>query len=605
MGRGMRWSPIGEGKYSSIPSRTARTPPSSPGGDIELSNRHDCEEEDEFDVYSVHTSSQSKVWILAILFVAAVCFATVSIADRNKQDQSEQQSNVLGAVEFPSDVLFGTALIEDAHTIKSNDFSPPYDIQSDFLNELGNIPPFWEEVEHIANTTGAFSGVTSWGPCYPIQYDWREQVSVQAPFRSNNDEITYLNAPGRHGDKTPQSSFYSGNHDVSINTNLAGLCRPGYIIIGQAKCGTSSLYQYLSGHPRVLPAKQKQLNYFKYLAYMPMEWYLSNFPSAQSFLARGALMTGESSPSYFPYPEVPHLIHERMRAENEPHPKIIAIVRDPISRSMSSYKYNYVDPALKMLSKRPKNPQAHAALENIPEEMPDEYYIENHLFTFEELVRAEIKVLQQCLVPDGVAEQMSRSKYGPPNGMYADDFTDAAIPLINADEFCYGESISDAVPLAQWAELIQQNPNKLIVGLDYHLIRSIVGRSLYSLFMDWWYARFSQDDIYLICTEDLHFEPAETMLNVSLFLGLPRFDFTNVTSEGMYNVGFHQGYDTLTTWDEIEEEAVSEDDQDDRDYANIGHDVDLSEELRNELMEFFLPYNEALFKLTGKRCQWE
>jgi hypothetical protein len=536
---------------------------------------------------------------------AAVGVLAVSIADRKISDQSEQQTDVRGAVEFPSDVLFGTALIEDAPTIKSNDSSPPYDIRSDFLNELGNIPPFWEEVEHIANSTGEFSDMTSWGPCYPIQNDWREQVAIQAPFRSSNDEIAYSNAPRGHGDKTPQSSFYSGNHDLLNNTNLAGFCRPGYIIIGQAKCGTSSLYQYLSGHPRVLPAKQKQLNYFKYLSYMPMEWYLSNFPSAQSFLARGTLMTGESSPSYFPYPEVPHLIHERMRVKNEPHPKIIAIVRDPVSRSMSSYKYNYVDPALKMLSKRPKNPQAHAALENIPEGMSEEYYIENHLFTFEELVRAEIKVLQQCLVPGGVAETMSRTKYGPPNGMYTDVFTDTAIPLINADEFCYGEPVSDVVSLAQWAELIQQNPNKFILGLDYHLIRSIVGRSLYSLFMDWWYARFSHDDIYVVCTEDLHFEPAETMLNVSLFLGLPRFDYTNVTNEGMYNVGFHQGYDTLTTWDEIEKETESEHDEDDRDYANIGYDVEVSEELRNELMKFFQPYNEALFELIGKRCQWE
>jgi hypothetical protein len=389
------------------------------------------------------------------------------------------------------------------------------------------------------------------------------------------------------------------------NPNLSGLCRPGFLIIGQAKCGTSSLYHYLTGHPRVLPASQKQLDYFKYLSFKPMEWYLSHFPSTETFLARGALMTGESSPSYFPYCEVPRLIRERTRSKNNAHPKIIAILRDPISRAMSSYKYNYVDPALKLLLNRPKGPKTKAAMNNIPADETEEYYKEHHLFSFEELVRAEINVLQRCLAPGGLAEQMSREKYGPPNGIYTDAFMHSKLPLVNADEFCYGEPISDLIPLAQWDELIQQNPDKVIIGLDYHLIRSIIGRSLYYLFLTWWYTQFSQEDIYIVCTEDLHFQPAETMLNVSLYLGLPDFDFTNVTSEGMYNVGTNQGYDTVTSWETIEQEADEENDTDDQDFANIGYDVDLSDELRIELMNFFKPYNEALFVLTGKRCQWD
>ena len=47
-------------------------------------------------------------------------------------------------------------------------------------------------------------------------------------------------------------------------SDLSNLCRPGFIIIGAGKCGTSSLYHYLVGHPRVLPAVQKQIHYWVY-----------------------------------------------------------------------------------------------------------------------------------------------------------------------------------------------------------------------------------------------------------------------------------------------------------------------------------------------------
>ena len=602
----MTWSTSGNdrgGKYSSLPSQTAQSLVSS-GGAIELPSirNGDGEECNNYDVYSVYVPDQSKLWVLVIVSIVAVVVVSLIVLANPGHNELKQSS--LDNIEFPSNELFGNAFRGDAYMIKSEDISPPYDIHVDFRNKLGKVPPYWEEIEHLLKSTSGPFNVTSWGPCYhPVEENgWREKVVLETHNRFNNDNIVYPKAPRGDSVSNPLSSFYSGNNDLQLNNKLAGLCRPGFLIVGQAKCGTSSLYHYLIGHPRVLPATQKQINYFKYLAYMPMEWYLSNFPSIQSFLARGALMTGESSPSYFPYPQVPHLIYERTKAENQSHPKIIAIVRHPIDRSVSSYKYNYVAPALKLLLNRPKNSKIKAALNIIPEGMSEEYYIEHHLFSFEELVRAEINVLKECLSVGGVAEQMSREKYGPPNGMYADDFRDSKIPLVNADEFCYGNTVNDTIPLAQWADLIKQNPDKVMVGLDYHLIRSIVGRSLYSLFLNWWYTRFSRNDLYIVCTEDLRFKPAETMLDVSLFLGLPEFDFREITDEGMYNVGFHQGYDTVTKWDDIEKEGNGENYHDESD--SLSNDIEVSEELQNELLEFFRPYNQELFHLIGKSCQW-
>ena len=582
--------------YISIPSRA------SPDGDIEIPPLHEGDVNDEYDVYSTDASN---IWMVAVLpIVAIVAILTLFFGTNTKRTQTNEQPDLNIDFGFPSDILFGSIFRDDEYEVKYEDFSPPYDIYNDFRNAVDNIPPYWENAELLLQSKNMTPDVTSWGPCYPPskEINWSEQVLNEMPHRFSNDEVYYSKVPRVHGNKISQLSFYSGNNDWVNNSNLAGFCRPGFLIIGQAKCGTSSLYHYLIGHPRVLPASHKQINYFKYLKRMPMEWYLSNFPSTQSFLARGALMTGESSPSYFPYPEVPDLIYSRTRAPNEPHPKVIAIVRDPILRSISSYKYNYVDPAIQLLMDSRKH---NAALANIQEGMTKEYYNEHHLFTFEELVRAEIRLLKKCLQPGGQAESMSREKYGPPNGIFAKDFIISSKPLINADEFCYGDAISDTIPLAQWADLIKHNPNKVIVGLDYHLIRSIVGRSIYSLFLEWWYKRFTQDDIYVVCTEDLHFSAEDTMLNVSLFLGLPEFDFTNVTGEGMYNVGFHQGYDTVTTWDAVENKTAGEHKSDGDGFERTDYNVELSNELKKDLLDFFRPYNEALFQLSGKRCKWE
>ena len=54
-----------------------------------------------------------------------------------------------------------------------------------------------------------------------------------------------------------------GGLNVEQFESVEGGCRPGFLIIGAGKCGTSSLYQYLVGHPRVVPAFEKQIHYFK------------------------------------------------------------------------------------------------------------------------------------------------------------------------------------------------------------------------------------------------------------------------------------------------------------------------------------------------------
>ena len=48
-------------------------------------------------------------------------------------------------------------------------------------------------------------------------------------------------------------------------------------------------------------------------------------------------ITGEASPGYMVYSEVPERIKSQLPAV-----RILAVVRDPVTRAFSSYKYNYL-----------------------------------------------------------------------------------------------------------------------------------------------------------------------------------------------------------------------------------------------------------------------
>lgn len=104
----------------------------------------------------------------------------------------------------------------------------------DFENVLGIEPAFWGENETCV--VGQCQKV--WGPCYAnVNPRWANQTLYHP---------TQISA-------TPMPD----------DDDLSGYCRPGFLIIGQGKCGTSSLYHYIGGHPRVLPANEKQIHYFK------------------------------------------------------------------------------------------------------------------------------------------------------------------------------------------------------------------------------------------------------------------------------------------------------------------------------------------------------
>jgi hypothetical protein len=112
---------------------------------------------------------------------------------------------------------------------------------------------------------------------------------------------------------------------------------PDYCIIGTQRGGTTSLYNYLVGHPAVARVLTKELRYFDVQHHRGEAWYRSRFPSHRHAerVARRAgtpMVVGEASPDYLFYPEVPSRV-----AEMVPDVKLIVLLREPVARAHSHY----------------------------------------------------------------------------------------------------------------------------------------------------------------------------------------------------------------------------------------------------------------------------
>lgn len=112
---------------------------------------------------------------------------------------------------------------------------------------------------------------------------------------------------------------------------------PNFLIIGATKCGTTSLHQYLSGHPDVFMHPVKELRFFseEHNWWRGSAWYEAQFSSAGS-----ASAVGESSNAYSRHPVykgVPERIHRLL-----PNVRLIYLVRHPIRRIESHYRHRLV-----------------------------------------------------------------------------------------------------------------------------------------------------------------------------------------------------------------------------------------------------------------------
>ncbi|MCC6301280.1 MAG: sulfotransferase [Gammaproteobacteria bacterium] len=123
-------------------------------------------------------------------------------------------------------------------------------------------------------------------------------------------------------------------------STLLGRAAPDFFIIGVQKGGTTSLYNYLARHPAVLPAAEKEVHYFTDNYRHGGLWYRERFPTRyhkfrRMLRLRARVLTGEATPYYIFHPHAARRIRGHY-----PGARIILMLRDPVERAYSHYRYH-------------------------------------------------------------------------------------------------------------------------------------------------------------------------------------------------------------------------------------------------------------------------
>lgn len=106
---------------------------------------------------------------------------------------------------------------------------------------------------------------------------------------------------------------------------------PDFLIIGAARCGTTTLYSWLQAHPGIyLPAEKRPEPHF----FLKDEEYEKGFDYylERWFAGRGDRIAGEASTSYLCHAHVARRVRCHL-----PDARFIVLLRDPAERAWSSY----------------------------------------------------------------------------------------------------------------------------------------------------------------------------------------------------------------------------------------------------------------------------
>lgn len=115
--------------------------------------------------------------------------------------------------------------------------------------------------------------------------------------------------------------------------------RPGLVMVGASRSGTTSLFRALLDHPQIVrPPVNKGVRYFDLNYERPWRWYLGHFPVRALAERRtaewGPPLTLEAS-GYYLY----HPFAAARLARDLPEVQVVAMLRDPVERAFSAWKH--------------------------------------------------------------------------------------------------------------------------------------------------------------------------------------------------------------------------------------------------------------------------
>lgn len=125
--------------------------------------------------------------------------------------------------------------------------------------------------------------------------------------------------------------------------------------------------------------------------------------------------------------------------------------------------------------------------------------------------------------------------------------------------------------MESFEDAIHEEMKRIKNGLkreDFDHKSSYLAKGFYFLQLNMWYKIFPKEKIFILSTEELADNPIQTMNNVYDFLEIPEYKLINPHKKKL------EKYEKM------------------------------SDNMRNELINFFKPHNEKLFKLINQRFDW-
>jgi hypothetical protein len=113
---------------------------------------------------------------------------------------------------------------------------------------------------------------------------------------------------------------------------------PDFLVLGGQRCGSTTLYTMLCGHPQVMEASHKEPHFFDNNHQRGLEFYRRLFPLDAHMRLRALrlghpVVTGEATTNYLSHPAVPGRVKALL-----PDVRLVAILRDPVDRAHSHYQ---------------------------------------------------------------------------------------------------------------------------------------------------------------------------------------------------------------------------------------------------------------------------
>lgn len=140
---------------------------------------------------------------------------------------------------------------------------------------------------------------------------------------------------------SPGEAVYQTRRSIDLARHAGSRPAPSFMVIGAQKCGTTSMYEFLCGHPLVSRGVRRETHYFdwRWNRALPeadtdghREQYMKFFNP--EILKHPSILTGESTPSYLLHAD---LVIPRLKRVCPHLRRFVVMLRDPVDRAYSQY----------------------------------------------------------------------------------------------------------------------------------------------------------------------------------------------------------------------------------------------------------------------------